>query len=175
MTAARVDLLLKQLDIAWSLFEHHLTGLDDTACLWQPAPDSWTVRPGADGRWHADWVEPEPDPAPTTTIGWVSWHIGFWWTTTHGHLFGTGAPARAEITWPGSAESTIAWLTGLKDNWRAALLPLTDAELDSTERTRTLPWGGEFTLADIAGWVTVELTKNVAEIGQLRILHARSR
>lgn len=170
MTAARVDLLRKQLDIAWALFEYHLEGLDDADCLWEPAPGSWTVRPDAAGRWAADWAEPEPDPVPATTIGWISWHIGFWWTTTLGHCFRGGAPERAEIAWPGTAEAAIAWLRQLKDDWRASLLPLTDAELDSTERTRTLPWGGEFTLGDVAGWVTVELTKNVAEIGQLRIL-----
>ncbi|MCK2238842.1 MULTISPECIES: DinB family protein [unclassified Crossiella] len=171
MTAARVELLLKQLDIAWSLFEHHLTDLDDAACLWEPAPSSWSVRPDQTGTWHADWAEPEPSPAPPTTIGWLTWHIGFWWTTTHGHVFANGAPPREQITWPGTAESTITWLRGLKDTWRASLLPLTDAELDSKDRTATLPWGPDFTLIDIAGWVTVELTKNVAEIGQLRHLH----
>lgn len=43
------------------------------------------------------------DPAPALSIGCLTWHLGFWWTTTLGCCFGSGAPAREEITWPGSA------------------------------------------------------------------------
>lgn len=175
MPAPRVDLLVRQLDIAWALFEYHLADLDDAACLWEPAPGCWTVRPDGQGRWGADWEVPEPNPAPPVSIGWTTWHIGYWWTTTLGHCFGTGAPEREEITWPGTAAATADWLRGLKDEWRAALLPLTDADLDSAERTAGLPWGQELMLVDVAGWVTVELTKNVAEVGLLRHLHAAQR
>jgi hypothetical protein len=171
----RVDLLLRQLDVTWALFEYHWERVDDAACLWEPAPDCWTVRPDAAGRWVADWQVPEPDPVPATTIGWLSWHLGFWWTTTLGHCFGSGAPAREEITWPGSAAATGRWLGGLKDDWRAALEPLSDAELDDTARTAALPWGEGMRLVDVAGWVTVELTKNVAEIGLVRNLSALRR
>jgi len=108
---------------------------------------------------------------PAVTIGWLTWHIGFWWTTTLGHCFGSGAPEREEITWPGSLAAAAAWLRGLKDRWRSHLSGLTDADLDSTDRTASLPWGGGQTLADVAGWVNVELTKNVAEIGLLHTLH----
>lgn len=175
MTVPRTVLLLRQLDITWSLLEYHLQDLDDATTLWEPAPGSWTVRPDGRGRWTADWQVPEPDPAPTVTIGWVTWHIGYWWTTTSGHCFGSGAPEREEITWPGTATAAADWLRGLKHDWRARLHEVTDADLDSTERTTTLPWGQELTLADVAGWVTVELTKNVAEIGLLRHLHAAQR
>lgn len=172
MPVPRTDLLTRQLDIAWALFEHHLQGLDDRVCLWEPAPGCWTVRPDGQGRWVADWQVPEPDPAPVVSIGWLTWHMGFWWTTTLGHCFGPGAPPREEITWPGTAAAAADWLRGLHARWRAALLPLTDADLDSTERTAGLPWGRQMTLVDIAGWVNVELAKNVAEIGIVRHLHA---
>ncbi|MFC5744601.1 DinB family protein [Actinomadura rugatobispora] len=171
MAVARVDLLLKQVDIAWALFEYHLEGIDDDLCLWEPAPHCWTVRQDERGRWVADWQVPEPDPVPALTIGWLTWHIGFWWTTTLGHCFGTGAPEREEITWPGTAAGAADWLRDLKADWQKQLAGLTDADLDSTERTATLPWGEGMTLGDIAGWVTVELTKNVAEIGLVRNLH----
>ncbi|MDP9868025.1 MULTISPECIES: DinB family protein [Streptosporangium] len=175
MTATRVDLLIRQLDIAWSLFEYHLKDLDDPRCLWEPAPGCWTVRPDGQDRWVADWETSEPDPAPAVSIGWLTWHIGFWWTTTLGHCFGSKAPAREEITWPGTAAATADWLRGLKDGWRASLLRLTDADLDSTDRTAGLPWGQHETLVNIAGWVNVELTKNVAEIGLLCNLHGARR
>ncbi|GAA5037123.1 DinB family protein [Thermocatellispora tengchongensis] len=165
-----MDLLLRQLDIAWALFEYHAGDLDDAACLWEPAAYCWSVRPGAAGRWVADWEVPEPDPVPAVSIGWVTWHMGYWWTTTLGHCFGTGAPPREEITWPGGAAGAVAWLRGLHDDWRAALAGLGDRDLDSTERTAGLPWGEGQTLGAVAGWLNVELTKNVAEIGLLRVL-----
>ncbi|SDI54349.1 DinB superfamily protein [Sinosporangium album] len=172
MTAPRVDLLARQLDIAWALFDYHLgKDLDERVCLWEPAPHCWTVRPDAQGRWIADWNDQEPDPVPALTIGWVTWHIGYWWTTTLGHCFGSGAPAREEITWPGSMPATVDWLRGLHDDWRAHVADLTDADLDSTDRTATLPWGQGMRLADVAGWVTVELTKNVSEVGLIRNLY----
>ncbi|OUC98277.1 hypothetical protein CA984_07640 [Streptosporangium minutum] len=171
VTVPRVDLLIRQLDTAWALFEYHLKDLDDAQCLWEPAAGCWTVRRQDDGRWTADWQVPEPDPVPTLTIGWLTWHIGFWWTTTLGHCFGDGAPPREEITWPGDAAAAADWLRGLRDDWRARLSELTDADLDSTDRTAGL-WGQDDTLANVAGWVSVELTKNVAEIGYVRHLYA---
>ena len=158
--------------MVWSLFEYHLPAIDDDACRFEPTPDSWTVRQDAAGRWVADWQVPEPEPAPATSIGWLTWHIGYWWTTALGHCFRDGAPDREDITWPGDAASAADWLRGLKDDWRTALQALTDADLDSTERTGTLPWGEGMRLVDIAGWVNFELAKNVSEIGYVLRLHA---
>jgi hypothetical protein len=172
MSVARVDLLLRQLDIPWALFEYHVQDLDDEVCLWEPAPHCWTVRPDGDGAWVADWQVPEPDPAPAVSIAWLTWHIGFWWTTTLGHSFGSGAPAREEITWPGGASAAVEWLRRLHGEWRDGVRQLDDTELDSRDRTAGLPWGQDLPLVDIAGWVNVELTKNVAEIGLVRHLHA---
>ncbi|MFE3118290.1 DinB family protein [Streptomyces niveus] len=161
----RVDLLVRQLDMAWALFEYYQKDLDDQACLWEPSPDCWTVRPDGDGNWVADFQLTEPDPVPSTSIGWLTWHIGYWWTTTLTHCFGEGAPPRESIHWPGTTESTLTWLRSLKDSWRAELLPLTDADLDSKSRTTGLPWGENTELVHVASWLNFELTKNIAEIG----------
>ncbi|WP_207930254.1 DinB family protein [Streptomyces hainanensis] len=172
MTTPRVALLTGQLDMVWALLDYHLPQIDDAACHFVPNPDSWTVRQDEAGRWVADWQVPEPEPVPATSIGWLTWHIGFWWTTTLGHCFGDGAPEREEIAWPGDAAATTAWLRELRDDWRARLQTLTDADLDSTERTATLPWGEGMRLVDIAAWVNFELAKNVSEIGYVLRLHA---
>ncbi|MFI6500282.1 DinB family protein [Nonomuraea typhae] len=169
MTTKRAQLLVHQLDITWALFDYHLKDLDDDLTLWEPAEHTWTVRM-VDGTWVADWADAEPDPVPAMSIGWLTWHIGFWWTTTLQHCFRGGAPAREEIGWPGGIEAAGAWLRQVKDEWRAELLALTDEELDSAERTAGLPWGEGQTLAEVAGWLNVELTKNVAEIGLVHIL-----
>ncbi|MCP2330433.1 DinB superfamily protein [Actinoalloteichus cyanogriseus DSM 43889] len=168
----RVDLLLRQLDIAWALFSHHVRDLDDATCLWEPDPHCWTVRPDERGRWLPDWQVPEPDPVPAQTIGWITWHLGYWWTTTLEHCFGAGAPERTDITWPGGAVETVAWLDDLHQRWRAELGRLTEEDLEATDRVEGLPWGRGLRLVDIAGWVTVELTKNVAEVGAVRHLCA---
>ncbi|WP_405676176.1 DinB family protein [Streptomyces sp. NBC_01511] len=164
-TVPRVDLLVRQLDMVWALFEYYQKDLTDQGCLWEPSPDCWTVRPNAEGDWVADWQVPEPDPVPSTSIGWLTWHIGYWWTTTLTHCFGAGAPPRESIHWPGTADTTTAWLHSLKDSWRTELLQLTDAELDSTDRTKGLPWGENVELVHVASWLNFELAKNVAEIG----------
>jgi hypothetical protein len=46
-----------------------------------------------------------------------------------------------------------------------------DADLD---KAAPFPWTDEpeRTIADMVAWVNVELTKNTAEIGQLRLLRA---
>ncbi|GGZ53448.1 DNA damage-inducible protein DinB [Streptomyces inusitatus] len=163
--SARADLLVRQLDTVWSLFTHHRPALDDAACLWEPAPGAWTVREDERGRWVPDWQVPEPDPVPTTSIAWLTWHIGYWWTTTLGHCFDGGSPEREEIFWPGGADGAVRWVQELKDRWRAELLRLGDSDLDSVERTRGLPWGEGLPLVDIASWVNFELAKNVSEIG----------
>lgn len=109
-------MLTRQLDIAWALFEYHLQGLDDALCLWEPEPYCWTVRPDGKGHWTADWEVPEPDPEPAVSIGWVTWHIGYWWTTTLGHCFKGGAPEREEITWPGGADAAAGGCAGCTGN-----------------------------------------------------------
>jgi hypothetical protein len=79
-----------QLHVAWSLTQLVLDGLTDDECHRLPAPGAWTVRRGDDGTWHAGWVEPEPDPPPAATIGWLTWHLDMWWSMVHDHSFGTG-------------------------------------------------------------------------------------
>lgn len=164
-----------QLDISWALLSLHLDALTDEMCLWEPAPGAWTVR-NRDGRWVADLVMPEPDPPPTTTIAWITWHIGWWWTGAHAHTFG---PRRGEkldmiehaktVTWPGNAKEAAAWLLGLREQWTAALDRLTEADLE-----QPIVWF-EQPLGHVIGWANVELMKNAAEIGQLRLIYGARR
>lgn len=55
---------------------HRLDGLTGDECLWEPAPDCWTVRRTASGVFRADAAWPPPDPEPVTTIAWRIAHIG---------------------------------------------------------------------------------------------------
>ncbi|KUI29586.1 damage-inducible protein DinB [Mycobacterium sp. IS-1742] len=161
-----------QFELAWALAELHLSALADDDFLWEPADVVWTVRRDDAGIWRADWAEREPDPIPVPTIGWLTWHITWWWSVTLAHLDGDEPPGRTDITWPGGA-AAVSRITELSTRWRAVLDRLTTADL---EHPSAFPWGadGERTVADTVLWLHVELTKNVAEIGQLRMLRAVS-
>ncbi|KAF4405843.1 DinB family protein [Streptomyces lycii] len=173
VSASRTGLLRRQFDLTWALFEYHLDRLEPGDFLWEPGPLCWTVRPDTDGVWRPDWADHEPDPVPVPTIGWVSWHIGWWWSVTLDHARGREARDRTDITWPGDGASAVAWLRGLREEWLTVLDGLTDAGLDATA---PFPWQHDpaYTVADMLAWVNTELTKNVTEIGQLRLLRAAS-
>ncbi len=171
MPASRIDLLRSQFDLVWSLFEYHLARLEPEDFLWEPTSYCWTVRRGADGNWVPDFAESEPDPVPVPTIAWVTWHIGWWWTATLDHARQRSPRKPTEIEWPGAGEPTITWLRGLRLEWLAVLEQLTESDLDATA---PFPWQNapDKTGAQMIGWVNSELMKNVAEIGQLRMMRA---
>ncbi|WP_033322361.1 DinB family protein [Streptomyces yerevanensis] len=170
---SRCELLRWQFELTWSLFEYHLERLEPEDFLWEPTPYCWTVRPDADGTWVPDWAETEPEPVPVPTIGWLTWHIGWWWSVTIDHARGRTPRERTEITWPGDGTATVEWLRGLRGDWLAVLDRLTDTDLDATA---PFPWPNdpEHTIAHMLAWVNAELMKNATEIGQLRLLRAAS-
>ncbi|MFS0898172.1 DinB family protein [Mycolicibacterium litorale] len=165
--------LVGQFDLAWALAELHLSALTDDDFLWEPAELVWTVRPDASGVWRPDWSEEDLDPIPVPTIGWLTWHVTWWWSVTLAHLDAEPVPDRTEVTWPGGA-AVVTNIRELARRWRATLAALTEADLAGA---CAFPWGGDSgrTVADTVLWLHVELTKNVAEIGQLRMLRAASR
>ncbi|MCO1655043.1 DinB family protein [Pseudonocardia humida] len=169
MPGSRSDLLRRQLDLTWSLLEYHLDRLDPDDLLWEPAPLCWTVRPGPDGAWVPDWSDQELDPVPVPTGAWLTWHIGWWWGTALDHARGRPPRERTAVTWPGSTSGTVTWLRELHADWVVVLDELTDDALDAPA---PFPWppGSDRTVADMAAWVTAELMKNAAELGQLRLL-----
>ncbi len=79
MAEQLLDTLRWQFRLTWQLAQYHLPQLTDDACLWEPAPGSWTVRQ-AGGVWQPDWADAEPDPVLPVTIGWLAWHIIWWWS-----------------------------------------------------------------------------------------------
>lgn len=162
--------LIRQLETGWQLASYHLDGLTTEECLWRPAQVGLHVHRTADGTWRADWPEHEGYEIGPPSIAWVTWHFGFWWSMALDHSFGPAKLAREDVAWPGSAEAVREWLAGLQRQWRAALEPLKDDDLRSSQRTRwpfqDRPFG------DIVAWANVELIKNAAELGYARFLHA---
>ncbi|MFC4062087.1 DinB family protein [Planomonospora corallina] len=172
-----------QLNVSWSLLTLHLERVTDEEALWEPAANCWSVRRRADGTWAADWVVPEPEPIAATSIGWVMWHIGLWWSQAYTRCFGSPGAAAGEFDWsaaaaatpwPGDVASAVGWLHGCHDRWAAALESLSDADLDSTERSGWFA-DGTLPLGHVLAWANIELMKNAAEIGSLRHLRNADR
>ena len=163
--ASRLDLLRWQFELAWRLAdEAHLPHITDESCLWAPAPGAWTVHRDETGTWRADWQVPEPEEG-TTTIGWVSWHLIWWWSELLDRLHGRSPVGPTEATWPGSADGVRTALRRLHAEWATLLDGLTDDDLDAPF---AWPWPEERPLAYALLWANAELMKNVAEIGSLR-------
>ncbi len=75
MSAAQVHTdVLSLFDEAWPRLLARLEGLTREEYLWEPVAKCWTVRETAEGV-QADWADPDPDPAPVTTIAWRLWHV----------------------------------------------------------------------------------------------------
>ena len=172
MGTDRAAMLQAQLRVTWALASDVLAGLTDAEALWCPSAASWTVRPDAHGRFVADWEEPEPSPAPPPSIAWVQWHVIWWWSTVIDRTFGSGQLRRDEVAWPGAAAS-MARIDVLRQAWIARLDSLSDADLSSGALT-TWPYADGRPFAEVAAWVNVELTKNVAEMCLLRRLSPSS-
>lgn len=168
----RLGIVRWQLKMSWSLAEIYLPQLTDELCRWEPAPGGWTVRPGEDGRWWPDWVEPEPDPPPTTSVGWLTWHLVWWWSTLTAHATDQPVPAREDVAWPGSAAATVERLRALHQEWAGVLDGTEDADAD---RPIAYPWPEPRPFVQAAAWANQELMKNVAEIGSMVQLHTATR
>ena len=168
MTTETCGYLIRQLDIAWKLASHHLDGLTTEECLWRPASAGLHLHQ-AHGSWVADWPTRESYDMGPPSIGWLTWHMGLWWSMALDHSFGPAQLSRDEVIWPGDAEGVRTWLGDLHRRWRTELERMNDDDLRSTERTRwpfrNRPFG------DVVAWVNVELTKNAAELGYARFLY----
>ncbi|WP_431958692.1 DinB family protein [Nocardia lijiangensis] len=171
MDTSPSTLLRWQFDLIWSLFEYHLEQLETDDFLWEPADLCWTLRRDERGIWVPDWAESEPEPIPVPTIGWISWHIGWWWTVAIDHLRQSLPHDRSQIVWPGPGSASVDWLRGLRTRWLRVLDQITDTDLDAPTR---FPWQDDPTksVTHTIAWVNAELMKNAAEIGQLRLLRA---
>ncbi len=167
-TKSQLETLQWQFRLIWQLANYHLPSLTDDACFWEPAPGSWTVRQSTDGKWYPDWIEPEPDPAPTVTIGWLTWHLTWWWSSLLATVQNETPEARHEIAWPGSADAVVRHLESLSNEWADVLDKLDD---DDLERPLAYPWSEPRPLRIALAWANSELMKNIAEIGIMRHLY----
>jgi DinB superfamily len=161
--------LIRQFDLAWKLASYHLDTLTTEECLWRPASVGLHVHREGDS-WRADWPEREDYDIGPASIGWITWHLGFWWSMVLNHANGDGSLTRERVIWPGSADDVRAWLRACHAQWTELLAQLSDVDLRSTQRTRWPMQDRPF--GDVIAWANVELSKNAAELGYVRFLYA---
>ncbi len=169
MSSELRDALLRQLETAWALTSYHLDGLTTEQCLARPGAVGLHVH-AVDGGFAVDWPEHEGYDLGPASVGWLTWHLGFFWSMVFDHSFGDARLSREDVRWPGTADAVRAWIQLLHDQWRAAVLTLSDADLRSATRSK---WPlQERPFVDIVAWVNIELMKNAAEIGYARFVLA---
>lgn len=167
------EAVLDQFELIWAFAELHLDALVEADFLWRPAEVSWTVHRDAHGAWRPDWSDAEPDPIPVPTIAWLTWQMTWWWATAGDDLAGRALRRRDDVLWPGTGAAVIEELRALASRWRDMLGGLTEDDLG---RASSFPWSADAgrIVADTVLWVNVELTKNLSELGQLRLLRSAS-
>ncbi len=169
---ATTVLLLGQFEIAWALAVHHLDGLTTAMGLWEPAAPCLHVRLREDGTWRPDRPESEDYAIGPPSIAWTTWHILSCWTTASAPLEDGAPVGMDDVPWPGDADRVRRAIHGLADRWRALVGAWDEDDL-------LCPRAGRWSIPDasparIAARLNVELTKNAAEIGAMRFLHAVS-
>jgi uncharacterized damage-inducible protein DinB len=168
MAMSRVGLLLAQMDEVYGRLRGRLEGLSDEEYLWEPVPGCWTVRRDPTGVWVADYVEPDPDPAPFTTIGWRLVHLADCKVMYHEWAFGGRRLTFPDLAAPPTAAGAVQRLEAGQRSLRAALAGLDDDGLDGPRWTN---WGERWPAWRIVWTMIDHDAHHGAEIGCLRDLY----
>lgn len=170
MEHATLPVLLTGVDDAYQRLSNRLRGLGQDEYLWEPVAGAWSIRPVED-RWVADWADPDPEPAPVTTIAWRTWHIGLQCLTSYvsPSLGDWPLPVRGR-TWFGEVGPAVEALATSYRVFRERIVGLGEEGL----WTQLGPaWGAfeESTWADLVVHALDELSHHGAEIALLRDLY----
>lgn len=155
-------MLQRQLDMEWQFAQEFvLDGLDQELVVWEPSAHVITVH-RTDQGWRADWPDEENPPIPNPTIGWLLWHVEWWWTSTLNCVEDRDPiPPEAHL-WSGGTDRIV----DLKRRWDQVLV---ERDLDDM-----VNWFAPDpqTLGFVASWVNFELAKNLSEMNMLKLLYA---
>jgi hypothetical protein len=164
-------IVLDSLDRAWQPLAQRVEGLTNAEYAWEPAPGCWTVRPRTDGTWLADWQEPEPDPAPLTTIAWRCWHIAVDCLDSYSsRAFDASGTGLTETAWVGTWAEAEPLMIRAWTVLRAGIAAWDDDDLLTPLGSR-FPMNAERTNLDLALHAEREVIHPGAEIALLRDLY----
>jgi hypothetical protein len=172
---ARLGPLLEQYDVARRRLTDRMSGpgvdsgngtlvkvvpITDAEYLWEPVPNSWSIRRHADG------------PGPSATIAWRLWHLTEMLTLRADHTIGSHSLTREGFRVSGDVGTALTAFDAGATAWREALTRADDAALDTVGRS-TYPYGSDpdNPFIDLIWWVNQELLHHGAEIALLRDLY----
>ncbi|HEY9290771.1 MAG TPA: DinB family protein [Microlunatus sp.] len=172
----RCGLLREQWTDSCARLSKIVSGVTDAEFFWEPCAGCWTVHrrtevraASADGsgEWVIDYVVPDPEPAPVTTIAWRLVHIAavnhLYWD----YAFGS-ASLGFDLELPGSAEAAVGWLADSQAGFTRVLEELTEDDLDQGRLTN---WGQTWPTTRIFTTLITEQTHHGAEISLLLDLY----
>lgn len=165
-----VMVMAEALDNAWAPLPKRCEALTGAEYRWEPVPAAWTVRL-VDGRWHVDWADPDPSPAPVTTIAWRCWHIAVDCLDSYSaRLFGRRGTPFTGTEWTNDWESAADHLASAWDVFRTGATGWSDAEL---LQPLGPAWGSfqNHTNLDLVQHAIREVVHHGAEIALMRDLY----
>ncbi|GGK62509.1 hypothetical protein GCM10011509_08590 [Ornithinimicrobium pekingense] len=177
--------LHEQLDWHWQVQARpRLEGLTDEEYLWEPAPGTWNVRRGQDpvpgtvtrragaGEWLLDLGDPQPQPAPVTSIAWRLAHVtvDVLGARAHAHF---GGPAADQESWSyaGTAQEALTQLDAAYEAWSAGVRGLDLDDLATPVGSAEGSWA-EHPMLGLVLHINRETIHHLAEVALLRDLWA---
>jgi DinB superfamily len=176
--------LAEQLDWHWqNHFRPKLDGLTDEEYFWEPVPGCWSVRPRSasllraedqlgSGDFVFEYVHPEPNPVPVTTIAWRLGHVivGCLGMRSASHF--SGPPMHwSDFSYAGTATEALAQLDSGYQVWIKGVRALGADGLAEPCGPAEGPYA-EYSLAALVLHINRECLHHGAEITLLRDLHA---
>jgi DinB superfamily len=176
----RLSLLTAQYDTSYEMFRSRLEGLTDEEYFWEPVKNCWNLRRRDEvttprfqgtGQWVVEYVVPEPDPPPVTTIAWRLCHLIDNYVQRHNYTFCTKALPPDAVDFPGNAADALTMFDAAAKAWLVGLKSLADAQLEVVGLS-SYPGGldPKLPFGDILWWTNRELIHHAAEISLLRDL-----
>lgn len=159
-----------------------LNGLSDQEYFWEPAPDSWSVRPrgqsqapvqAGSGAFTIDFAFPEPDPPPVTTIAWRLGHlvVGVLGARVSSHFGGRPVDYQT-FAYAGTAAEALDQLDEMYDAWDRGVKSLGADGLARPCGPGEGPYANH-TMAALVLHINREIVHHGAEIALLRDLYLR--
>jgi hypothetical protein len=178
-------LLREQLSWHWTQqLRPRLDGLTDDEYFWEPAPNSWNVRPrgtstapvqAGSGEVTIDFAFPEPVPAPFTTIAWRLGHVIVGVLAMRNASHDGRKPTDYEsFAYAATAEEALAQLDEEYETWLAGVASLGEADL--TRRCGEAEGEyADYPLAALILHINREMIHHLSEVCLLRDLYLHTR
>jgi hypothetical protein len=163
--------LADQIDYHWTnQLRPRLDGLTDDEYFWQPVPDCWTVHP--DGT--IDFMFPQPQPAPFTTIAWRLAHVIVGVLAMRNHSHFDGPPADYQSwNYATDADTALRQLDEAYAQWIAGVRGLSDNDLSRPCGQAEGPFA-DYPFIALVLHINREMIHHGAEIACIRDLYVHT-